>query len=155
MKLKEFTLTLRGLFSLFMPWLSVKPFVKADVERETEVNQAFARKSASQLADYRLEYEPVVKERVRSFRSGVWRSFLFLLTAVIVALVLAAFWRASSQAKTFLGAASIFVFAWSTLARLGRGATSWGGNTIVERTDVRLLWILYWVGTVLGTLAIT
>src|SRR3979411_1318936 len=98
MKQKEWTLTARGIFSLFMPWLSVKPFAKADVERDIEVNQAFARKSASQLADYRLEYEPVVKERVRSFRSGVWRAFWFLLTAVIIALVIAAFWHASSQA---------------------------------------------------------
>jgi hypothetical protein len=155
MKRNEWTLTARGIFSLYLPWLSVKPFVKADVEREIEVNQAFARKSASQLADYRLEYEPVVKDRIRAFRSGVWRSFWFLLTAVIVALIIAAFWHASPKAKTLLAGASIFVFAWSTLARLGRGATSWGGNTIVERIDLRLLWILYWVGTVLGTLAIT
>src|SRR4051812_22714601 len=112
MKLKEWTLTARGIFSLFMPWLSVKPFAKADVEREIEVNQAFARKSASQLADYQLEYEAIVKERLRAFRSGVWRSFWFLLTAVIVALIVAAFWHASPKAKTLLGGLSIFVFAW-------------------------------------------
>src|SRR3954447_24346916 len=106
MKLKEWTLTARGIFSLFMPWLSVKPFAKADVEREIEVNQGFARKSASQIADYRLEYEAVVKERMRAFRSGVWRSFWFLLTAIVVALIIATFWHAAPKAKTVLAGAS-------------------------------------------------
>jgi hypothetical protein len=111
--------------------------------------------SQSQRLDYRIEYEPVVKKRVQAFRSGVWGSFWFLITSVVAALVWGAFWRAPHEAKTLLGVVSVFVFAWSTLARLGRGATSFGGNTIVERIDVRLLWILYWIGTVLGTLALT
>jgi hypothetical protein len=155
MTLKECALTVRGIFSLFWPWLSVTPFAGADVEREVEINEAFARMSQSQRIDYRIEYEPVVKKRVQAFRSGVWGSFWFLITAVVAALVWGAFWRAPPEAKTLLGVASVFVFAWSTLARLGRGATSFGGNTIVERIDVRLLWILYWIGTVLGTLALT
>ncbi len=154
MSLKECTLTVRGILSLFLPWLSVTPFAQADVDREVEVNHAFARKSQSQINDYRIEYEPEVKKRMYSFRWGVWGSFLFLLVAVIAALVLATFWRASPEAKFLLGGASIFVFAWSTLARLGRSGTSLGGNTAIERIDVRLLWILYWVGTVLGTLAL-
>jgi hypothetical protein len=29
-----------------------------------------------------------------------------------------------------------------------------GGNTILERVDIRVMWILYWFGTLLGTLAI-
>jgi hypothetical protein len=148
-------LTVRGILSLILPWLSVTPFAKADVEKEVEINQAFAKKSASQLNAYRIEYEPVVKKRVQTFRSGVWGSFFFLITAVFAALIWAAFLPASPKARVVFGAASLFVFAWSTLARLGRGATSFGGNTIVERIDVRLLWILYWIGTVLGTFALT
>jgi hypothetical protein len=31
---------------------------------------------------------------------------------------------------------------------------SFGGNTIIERVDLRLLWILYWIGALLGTLAL-
>jgi hypothetical protein len=110
-------------------------FAQDDVDYEVTVNQAVARKSQSQLIDYRLEYEPEVRRRLQTFRWGVWGSFLFLFTAVIAALVLAAFWRASPEAKFLLGCASIFVFAWSTLARLGRSATSSGGNTILERID--------------------
>src|SRR5690349_10760897 len=131
MSLKESTLTVRGILSLFWPWLSVTPFAKADVAREVEINQAFARKSQSQLNDYRIEYEPVVRELVRTFRSGMWGSFWFLITAIVAASIMAAFWHASSEAKTLLGGASIFVFAWSTLARLGRDATSFGGNSVV------------------------
>lgn len=154
MTIKEWTLTARGIFSLFLPWLSVTPFAKADVDHEVKVNQAFAQKTASQLDDYRLEYESLVRKRLQTFRWGVWSSFFFLTTAVIVALFLVALWHISPSTKILLGGASIFAFAWSTLARLGTGATSFGGNTIVERIDVRLLWILYWIGTVLGTLAL-
>jgi hypothetical protein len=154
MTIKECGLTARGILSLFLPWLSVTPFAKADVDNEVKVNQAFARKSESQRNDYRIEYEPVVKQRMQTFRSGVWGSFWFLFSAFVVALILRALWHASPDAKLLVGVASIFVFAWSTLARLGRNATSFGGNTIIERIDVRLLWILYWIGTVLGTIAL-
>jgi hypothetical protein len=154
MTIKECTLTVRGILSLFLPWLSVTPFAKADVENETKVNHAFGRMSESQRDDYRKEYEPMVKQRMQTFRSGVWGSFWFLISAIVVALISRAFWHASSDAKLLVGIASVFVFAWSTLARLGRNATSFGGNTIVERIDVRLLWILYWIGTLLGIIAL-
>jgi hypothetical protein len=152
--IKEWTLTARVIFSLFFPWLSITPFAKADVEREAKVNNALGRMSDSQRDDYRKEYETVVKQRMRTFRSGVWGSFWFLISAVVVALILCAIWHASPGAKTLLGIVSVFVFAWSTLARLGRSATSFGGNTVIERIDVRLLWIMYWIGTVLGTIAL-
>ena len=154
MKLKEWGLTALGVLSLFWPWVSAKPFVNADVDTEIKVNQAFARKSESQLNDYRLQYEPQLKERLGIFRRGVWGAFWFLVTAVLAALIIATFWHTSSSAKVLLGGASIFVFAWSTLARLGRDAMSFGGNTIIERVDLRLLWILYWIGALLGTLAL-
>jgi len=53
-----------------------------------------------------------------------------------------------------LGAAAIFVFVWSTLARLGRSATSFGSNAILESIDLRGLWILYWIGTLLDNSAL-
>jgi hypothetical protein len=64
MKGKEFGLTILGFLSLLWPWTTAKPFVNADVENEIKVDNAFARKSASQLQDYRLEYEPDVMIRV-------------------------------------------------------------------------------------------
>ena len=154
MEIKEFGLTILGFLSLFWPWMTATPFANADVATEIEVNQAFARMSKSERIDYRRSYDPEVKARLSAFRHGVWGSFIFLFTAVIAAVIIAAFWHTSPRSRVLLGGASIFVFAWSTLARLGRRATSFGGNTILERIDIRLLWILYWVGTVLGTLAL-
>src|SRR5204863_1913884 len=108
-----------------------------------------------EIEKLRQGYEPVVNERLQIFRRGIWGSFWFLATAVIAAVILAAFWHALSSTKLLLGGASIFAFAWATLARLGRGATSFGGNTVLERIDLPVLWILYWIGTLLGTLALT
>ena len=154
MRIKEWGLTLLGVLSLFWPWVSVNPFVDDDYDQELQINTAIARKPKSEIDKLRQEYEPVVKERLRTFRWGVWRSFLFLFTAVIVAMLVAVFSHASPPTKAWLGALSMFAFAWATLARLGRAATSFGGNTALERIDLRMLWILYWIGTVLGTLAL-
>jgi hypothetical protein len=73
--------------------------------------------SESQRIDYRRSYEPEVKARLTTFRHGVWGSLIFLITAVIAAVIVAAFWHTSPGSKVLLGGASIFVFAWSTPAR--------------------------------------
>jgi hypothetical protein len=155
MEMKELSLTFRGIFSLFWPLLSMRPFVDNDYDAEIAGNKALAKKSEAEIEKRRKEYEPEVEKRMRSFRWVVWSSFLFLLSAITVAKTTTALLRpASPSAKIFLGGASIFSFAWSTLARLGRSGTSMGGNTALERVDLRVLWILYWIGTLLGTLAI-
>jgi hypothetical protein len=154
MTIKELGLTVRGVLALFWPWVSVKPFANDDVDAEVQTNQAFARMPKLEITRYRLEYETQVRKRLATFRWGVWRSFLFLLTAIMVAMIFTIFAHASPTAKVWLGALSMFVFAWATLARLGREATSFGGTTALERIDLRMLWIFYWIGTVLGTLAL-
>jgi hypothetical protein len=154
MTIKELGLTLRGLYLLVWPGLSVRPFVDDDYDAELKNNTQLAKEPAAAIERRRREYEPQVQQRMRTFRWGVWGSFLFLLTAIVAAIVLKLFWQASPNAKVWLGGASIFVFAWSTLARLGRSATSMGGNTALERVDLRVLWIFYWFGTALGTLAL-
>src|SRR6185312_14327832 len=128
MKAKECGLTILGILSLFWPWASVKPFVDDDLGAELETNQFLAARPQAEIDGRRQQYEPEVRKRLRTFRWGVWGSFWFLVTAVIAAMVLAAFWHASPKAKVWLGGPSIFVFAWATLARLGRSAMSLGGE---------------------------
>lgn len=50
-----------------------------------------------------------------------------------------------------LAIASMCCFAWSTLARMG--GRSWGQKTATERIDRVFFWILYWLGTYLGAVA--
>lgn len=154
MRIKEWGLTALGVFSLFWPWVTVQPFVNDDYDAELKTNPQLAAKPKD-VEKRKLEYAPEVKERLRTFRRGVWGSFWFLVTAIVAATLLAAFcFDPSPMEKVWLGGASIFVFAWSTLARLSRKATSMGGNTALERTDLRVFWVFYWVGTLLGTLAL-
>jgi hypothetical protein len=102
MAANEWSLTARGIFSLFIPWLSVTPFAKSDVEHEATVNNAFARMSESQRDDYRKGHEIEVKKRMKTFRSGVWGSFWLLISAVIIALILRAFWNAQAGEKVLV-----------------------------------------------------
>jgi len=45
--------------------------------------------------------------------------------------------------------ASVSLFAWATLGRLGWAGQSWQGDTVVERLDQVLFWASYWLGNVL------
>lgn len=152
--LKELWLTILGIISLFWPWTTVKPFANDDYVAELKTNTSLAKKPDEEIAKLRQAYEPEVKQRFKSFRRIVWGSFWFLVTAIIVALFVAPRLHVSPGTRTLLGALSIFVFAWATLARLGRSSMSMGGETALERVDLRVLWILYWIGTLIGTLAI-
>src|SRR5258708_2021020 len=75
MSIKELGLTFRGILSLFWPWASVKPFVDDDYDQEPKINPAISRKPKAEIDKLRLEYEPVVRERLGTFRWGVWGSF--------------------------------------------------------------------------------
>jgi predicted permease len=135
--------------------MTVKPFVNDDWDAELIANDAMAKKSKAEIEKEKKKYESEVRRRLGIFRRGIWGSFFALITAVVAAEVASAFIpQTSSSARVFLGGSSIFVFAWATLARLSRSATSLGGATVLERIDERMLWILYWFGTLLGTLAL-
>lgn len=90
MRIKEWGLTALGVFSLFWPWVTVQPFVNDDYDAELKANPQLAAKPKD-VEKRKLEYAPEVKERLRTFRRGVWGSFWFLVTAIVAATLLAAF----------------------------------------------------------------
>lgn len=121
MKMKEVGLTILGVLSLFWPWMTVQPFVDDDYDAELEANTHLAKKSKTEIDKLRKEYVSVMQERLQTFRRGVWGSFFFLLTAVIVAMLVAAFlWNPSSITKILVAGASLFVPAWRATCHVVR-----------------------------------
>lgn len=101
----------------------------------------------------RAQLEPLLRERVSHLRRGLAKSFACLASAVLLAVLMIALGcRASALGKIWLGVLSIFCFAWSTLARLSN--RSFGGETVIERLDSGIFWLLYWLGTFAGTFAL-
>jgi|SRR5262252_206028 len=145
---REWTLLARGMLALFWKRTDLQPLIDSDFERELSKNIYLAREPQQKQEQQRAQYEPVLRERVSLLRRGLAVSFVFLASAVLLALSMIAFgYRASGSGKIWLGGLSIFCFAWSTLARLGKPGTSFGGETVIERLDSRIFWVLYWLGT--------
>jgi hypothetical protein len=122
--LREFGLTLLGLLALVWPWTTVKPFANDDFDTELTTTNHHAKLSDTQLAKERTDYQKETKRRFKGFRRGFWGSFIFLVSAIVIAVITGSHSHPSSEVKTLLGALSIFVFAWATLARIGHDAES-------------------------------
>jgi hypothetical protein len=151
-RIADLRLMLRGMFALLSKRVSVQRLVDADIDFESSRNPFYANEAREKQ---RREHKPVLIDRLRALRKGLLFSFIFMLSAVILGFLLIALGcRLSSHDKAWLGGASMFSFAWSTLARLSKPKTSLGGDSVIERLDTRIFWFLYWVGTLFGTLAL-
>ena len=154
-RVREWTLMARGLIALLWKRTDFQPLIDSDFERELSKNIYLARESKQRQEQQRAQCESTLTERVSLLRRGLAVSFVFLASAVLLALSMIAFgFRASGSGKIWLGGLSIFCFAWSTLARLGKPGTSLGGETVIERLDMRIFWFLCWLGTFAGTFAL-
>jgi hypothetical protein len=154
-RVREWTLMARGVLALFWKRTDLQPLIDSDFERELSKNISLAREPQQRQEQRRAEYEPVLRERVSLLKRGLVMSFVFLVSAVLLALSMIAFgYRASGSGKIWLGGLSLFCFAWSTLARLGKPGTSFGGETVIERLDSGIFWFFYWLGTFAGTFAL-
>lgn len=144
----------RAGLGMLLPKSNVSSLVNADYDDEVSVNSGFAKQTAPERQRWERGYTQTVRERLAILRDGLVKSFLALLFATVLGVGLLKFWTPSTGAKAWLGVLSVFCFALATLARLGKPATSIGGRTAVERLDLRILWILYWLGMFIGTLAL-
>jgi hypothetical protein len=145
-KTSEWALMLRGFFALFSKKVSIEPLIDADVALELTKNARIKE------ADFRRDYRPTALMRLRLLRRNFLRSFLFLTTATLLALIVSSIVSLSSP--SWLGIASVFFLAWSTVARLGYSGKSWSGDSVFERLDERIFRILFWFGTFLGILSL-
>lgn len=153
-KLAGARLIIRATLLLFLPWLNVQPLVDADYDDEVAVNPRFSQRPVADRKKWKLEYADAIRQRTSVLRGGLIKSFLTLLFAIALGLIILTIWTPSPATKAWLGVLSAFCFAWATLARLGRHGTSIGGNTTVERLDLKILWFLYWLGMLVGTFAL-
>jgi hypothetical protein len=112
----EWVLMLRALLALLYKGASIKPLIDADIAQEKTRNTRFAEFPEKE-AQFRREYTPTLIERLRILRRNLMRSFLLLFTATALAFLV--LYLRSLPKPGWLGVASVFLLAWSTLCRLG------------------------------------
>ena len=145
----------RGLLAILWRATDVQRLIDADHALELSGNAQLSTSSAEDQERHRCQYAATLGKRLDVLRGNILWSFAILASAVAFSFLfsylvptLSPSWRA------WLGASSIFSFAWATLARLGWPGQSWKGDTVVERLDDRIFKFLYWLGTFLGILAL-
>jgi hypothetical protein len=144
----EWALMLRGLLILLCKRVSVEPLVDDDYEFERTRN-TFYKKSKE---EHRRDYTPTVLERLQNLRINFFRSFVLLIIATVVGLLIS--YRFSYSIPNLIGVTSLFLLAWPTLEKLGYSIKSFGGDTVVERLDDFIFRVLFLLGTFLGILAL-
>ena len=135
--MKEFSLMGYGILALVFEERYINGLIEADADKFGQ--------TPAQAKDN-------VIKRLHILRRAVFGSLLALTISVLIGLLLAM--RLPPSPKVWVGVASIFCFAWATLAKLGWQVGSFAGNTVVERLDLLIFRLLYCLGTFLGTLAL-
>jgi hypothetical protein len=145
----ELRLMIRGTFALLYKRVSIEPLVNADHELDLSNNVQLAASPPATREEYRKHSRDNVIQRLSALRRRLAFSFIFLFSAAIIAFLL----TGCPHGKAWVGVASVFAFAWSTLARLTE--RSWSGKAVIERLDTNIFLFLYWIGMLLGTVALS
>jgi hypothetical protein len=142
----EWRLMWRGFFALLSKKVSIEPLLDADMALE------LSRSPGVKEEHQRAEYRPILIGRLRLLRQNFVRSFLLLITATMLALVVSRL--VSTSNPSWIGIGSLFCLAWSTVTRLGYAGQSFGGDSVIERLDDEIFRVLFWLGTFLGILSL-
>lgn len=103
-----------------------------------------------------------IRTSTATYRRTLQRKTIYSFLWVVAAAALA-FWivvlptlatGARPTTQQVCGAASVVMFAWGTLGRLGWRQGSYGGVTVFEELDTILFWLLYALGTFFGIAAL-
>jgi hypothetical protein len=152
--LEEIPLIIRSAGALFGVG-DLQQLTDADHAQELSRNSQLRASPREAQEKRRGEYRGVLMSRLRLLRSRLLTSFVAMASAVVAGATYASVTESLSEgAHAALAIASLFCFAWATLGRLGWAGQSWKGDTVVERLDSYIFWVLYWIGTAVGTLAI-
>ncbi len=151
----EWTLMTRGILALVWKTADVQPLIDSDHALNLSENVQL-REARSEVQEQSKRDTAVnVTKRLSILSRNIFWSFVILASAVAVSLLFSHLAPSPSvSCRAWLGALSMFSFAWATLGRLGWPGQSWKGDTVVERLDGRIFKFLYWLGTFLGILAL-
>src|SRR6267378_2813322 len=148
-------LMVKALVAFLVPGAYTNALAAADHALELSRNQQLQAAGSERQQAHHRDTQGAVLGRLQLLRGRVVKSLLFIASAVFAAGVVA--WLPSSRPAlltAILPIASVSLFAWATLGRLGWAGQSWKGDTVVERLDQVLFWASYWLGTFCGVLAI-
>jgi hypothetical protein len=159
MKLKDiFSIQIKAFTYLIYPNKFIHQLVEVDYKKELKSNKGLSNSADTAKDAFRSKLLCENIQRAKLLRKKLLISFVWLVTACFVPIIVfysidksCVISRISSS--NLFALSSIFVFAWATLGRLGWKGQSWKGETVFEQLDKNIFWTLYWIGSVLASLA--
>lgn len=134
---------------LFFPKAFARAEIKESERRVTDDNANFG--------EMEERYEETLK-RVSKKRKGIFRSLLFVTSAVIPAFLLAQYANSSFNITTdylrYVRLLAVIVVGWAVLGRIGYETQTMDGNTLLEKTSESTFKIFYLLGIFLTTVAL-
>jgi hypothetical protein len=144
-----------GFAVIFSRKLAVERLAAVDFEVTVQRQPELIAAPEEVVERARQRTKEVVKYRVDRLRQVHPSALGLILSAAMTAFFLNRFIPVvPPQGRQFSALASVGVFAWATLARLGWLGQSIKGDTAIERIDETWFWVLYWFATVLGAASV-
>lgn len=127
--------------------------VEIDYQRGLVLNKQLQEASDQRKIEHKNDLQKGTLMRRTILCRTLFLSFLWILLATAIATVIAL--RNSVNIEDRIGGViSIFCFSWATLGRLGWQGQTIKGETVFEKLDIALFWLLYFLGALFGVLSI-
>jgi len=109
-----------------------------------------------ELSKKELESYVLTASRQSALRSKTLISLAWIVSAITIGWfsMFYCFSPSSITTRQLVSIASVALFAWATLGRLGWTEQSIKRTTIYERLDIFMFWFLYWIGTLCAVAAL-
>lgn len=129
---------------------------ESDFDWLLRVQAGLAGVPVNELSQRESECHTTTKIRRGYLREKTIVSLVWVVSAIAIACIALypRFEITTITTQQMFSIASVTAFSWGTLGRLGWTEKSYKGSTIYERLDTFLFWVLYWVGTLCGVLAV-
>lgn len=143
--------------NIIIPKLFIDHLAEIDFHNELLTNKELASSSESTKQKSKKSIREHTKTRSSLLRKKLLSSLILSLTAIGLAIIIIKYISEnefSIKSLNIYAIISISSFSIATLGKIGWEGQSYGGNTVFEKLDKFLLWFLYFIGILFGTLSI-
>jgi len=154
----SFLIQIKALSYLIYSNKFIHQLVEVDYKKDIISNKDLADSPNSKKESHKADLLCCTIKRSKLLRKRLLKSFIWIATAYLipiigVSLINKSFFLSKLSLSNLFALSSVIAFAWATLGRLGWKGQSWKGDTVFEQLDKNIFWALYWIGSVLASLA--
>ena len=154
----SFSTQIKALSYLIFPSRFIHQLVEVDYRKELLSNTGLANATDEKKGSFKSELLNGTIESAKLLRKRLAVSLVWVTSACILPIILFSFFSKSLivsilTSSKFFAILSIVAFAWATLGRLGWEGQTFKGDTVFEQLDKNIFWLLYWLGSLLATMA--